>query len=113
VPNQQAAQLSRVFHGLADPTRRAVLERLSTGPAAVSELAEPFKMSLPAFLQHLDVLEQCGLVKSHKTGRVRTYRLTPQPLKAAETWLEKQHKVWNRRLDQLDTFLADLKEHKS
>jgi DNA-binding transcriptional ArsR family regulator len=110
MPNQQAVQLDRVFHGLADPTRRAVLGKLSNGPAAVSELAEPFNMSLPSFLQHLDVLENCGLVKSRKAGRVRTYRLTPQPLRAAEGWLEKQRSLWNRRLDQLDTYLTDLKD---
>lgn len=113
MPNQQASQLDRVFHGLADPTRRAVLKRLGRGPAAVSELANPFSMSLPAFLQHLDVLEECGLVKSRKTGRVRTYQLTPQPLKVAEGWLEKQRAIWSRRLDQLDTYLSDLKEQKS
>jgi DNA-binding transcriptional ArsR family regulator len=110
MPNQQAVQLDRVFHGLADPTRRAVLGKLSNGPAAVSELAEPFNMSLPSFLQHLDVLENCGLVKSRKAGRVRTYRLTPQPLRVAEGWLEKQRSLWNRRLDQLDTYLTDIKE---
>ena len=110
MPNQQAVQLDRVFHGLADPTRRAVLGKLSNGPAAVSELAEPFNMSLPSFLQHLDVLENCGLVKSQKAGRVRTYRLTPQPLRVVEGWLEKQRSLWNRRLDQLDTYLTDLKE---
>lgn len=104
--------MNGVFHGLADPTRRAVLERLSSGPAPVSELAQPFRMSLPSFLQHLDVLENCGLVKSRKEGRVRTYRITPQPLKAAEGWLEKQRTHWNRRLDQLDTYLANLKEQK-
>jgi len=70
-------------------------------------------MSLPSFLQHLDILEEAGLVKSRKAGRVRTYRLTPRPLKAAESWLEKQRAIWNRRLDQLDTYLADLKEQKS
>jgi DNA-binding transcriptional ArsR family regulator len=113
MPNQQASQLNHVFHGLADPTRRAVLERLSSGPAAVSELADPFSMSLPSFLQHLDVLEGCGLVKSRKAGRVRTYRLTPQPLRVAEGWLERQRSIWNRRLDQLDTYLTDLKERKS
>jgi DNA-binding transcriptional ArsR family regulator len=79
----------------------------------VSDLAEPFSMSLPSFLQHLDVLESCGLVKSRKAGRVRTYQLTPQPLRVAEGWLEKQHAMWNRRLDQLDTYLADIKEQKS
>lgn len=113
VPNQQASQLNLVFHGLADPTRRAVLERLSRGPAAVSELSQPFHMALPSFLQHLGVLEECGLVKSRKSGRVRTYQLTPQPLKAAEGWLERQRGIWNRRLDQLDSYLADLKEQKS
>jgi DNA-binding transcriptional ArsR family regulator len=110
MPNQRVVQLDRVFHGLADPTRRAVLGKLSNGPAAVSELAEPFNMSLPSFLQHLDVLENCGLVKSRKAGRVRTYRLTPQPLRVAEGWLEKQRFLWNRRLDQLDTYLTDMKE---
>jgi DNA-binding transcriptional ArsR family regulator len=113
VPNQQVSQLDRVFHGLADSTRRAVLERLSRGPAAVSELAAPFSMSLPSFLQHLDVLEDCGLVKSRKAGRVRMYQLTPRPLRAAEAWLEKQRVMWNRRLDQLYTYLADFKEQKS
>ena len=112
MPNQQAS-LNRVFHGLADPTRRAVLERLSSGPATVSNLAESFSMSLPSFLQHLDVLESCRLVKSRKAGRVRTYQLTPQPLGVAEGWLEKRRAIWNRRLDQLDTYLADLKEQKS
>jgi DNA-binding transcriptional ArsR family regulator len=78
----------------------------------VSELAEPFRMSLPSFLQHLDVLESCGLVKSRKSGRVRTYQLTPRPLRAAEVWLEKQRVIWNRRLDQLDSYLLNLKEQK-
>ncbi len=113
VPNQRASQLNRVFHGLADPTRRAVLEQLSSGPTAVSQLAEPFRMSLPSFLQHLDVLESCGLVKSRKAGRVRTYQLTPQPLRVAEGWLGKQRAIWNHRLDQLDTYLKELKEQKS
>ncbi|WP_348273228.1 metalloregulator ArsR/SmtB family transcription factor [Methylocapsa sp. D3K7] len=95
---------------MADPTRRAVLERLTRGPAPVSELARPFKMALPSFSQHLDVLESCGLVRSRKSGRVRTYKLAPQPLKAALHWIETQRKTWERRLDQLDTYLADLKE---
>ena len=70
-------------------------------------------MALPSFLQHLGVLEECGLVKSRKTGRVRTYRLTPRPLITAEGWLQKQRTIWNRRLDQLDFYLMDLKEQKS
>ena len=76
----------------------------------MSELAAPFPMALPSFLQHLDVLESCGLVKSRKVGRVRTYQLIPQPLRAAEGWLEKRRAIWNRRLDQLDAYLANFKE---
>jgi DNA-binding transcriptional ArsR family regulator len=109
MPNQSAA-LGRVFQALADPTRRAVLERLAGGPAAMSELAEPFRMALPSFAQHLDVLEGCGLVRSHKEGRVRTYRIEPRTMKAAEGWLAKQRALWTRRLDQLDDYVANLKE---
>src|SRR5229473_3114737 len=111
MPNQQVSQLNRVFHGLADPTRRAVLERLSSGPAAVSELARPFNMALPSFSQHLDMLEGCGLVKSRKSGRVRTYQIAPRSLNLAEQWLEKQRANWEGRLDQLDTYLTKLKEN--
>ncbi len=107
MPNQQ---LTRVFQALTDPTRRAVLERLTRGPAAVSELAQPFKMALPSFVQHLGVLEDCGLVRSSKAGRVRTYTLAPQPLEAAEHWLSAQRAHWERRLDALDEFLKTLKE---
>jgi DNA-binding transcriptional ArsR family regulator len=106
----QAMQLDGVFRALADPTRRAVLERLSSGPAATSELAQRFDMALPSFAQHLDVLERCGLVRSRKTGRVRTYQLAPQPLKVAEHWMIRQRAIWERRLDQLDSYLKDLKE---
>ena len=111
MPNQQT-QLDRVFRALGDPTRRAVLSRLSAGPAPVSELAQPFRMALPSFTQHLAVLETCGLVRSRKIGRVRTYRLVPQPLKAAERWMAQQRALWERRLDQLDTYLLELKEDK-
>ena len=109
MPNS-SPRLDRVFQALADPTRRAVIERLGRGPAAMSELAEPFSMALPSFAQHLDVLEGCGLVRSRKKGRVRTYRLAPQPLQAAEHWMAKQRALWERRLDQLDTYLLELKE---
>src|SRR5262245_13301799 len=109
MPNQ-SMQLDRVFRALGDPTRRAVLARLSGGPAAVSELARPFKMALPSFTQHLDVLEDCGLVRSRKLGRVRTYRLVAQPLRAAERWMVEQRALWERRLDQLDSYLEELKE---
>jgi len=104
------AQLNLVFQALADPTRRAVVERLSRGPSATSELAQPFKMALPSFLQHLDVLQKCGLVRSQKSGRVRTYELAPNTLKAAEDWMATQRTLWERRLDQLESFLEDLKE---
>jgi DNA-binding transcriptional ArsR family regulator len=107
---KQSAQLTRLFRALADPTRLAVVEKLRDGPVATKELAAPFKMALPSFLQHLDVLRKCGLVKSSKRGRVRTYELSPEPLKAAEDWLETQRTLWKRRLDQLDTFLNELKE---
>ena len=107
MPNQE---LGRVFQALTDPTRRAVLERLTRGPAPVSELAQPFEMALPSFVQHLQVLEKCGLVQSKKQGRVRTYTLAPQPLKAAEHWLSAQRALWERRLDALDDFLKTLKE---
>jgi DNA-binding transcriptional ArsR family regulator len=109
MPNH-SRQLDRVFHALADPTRRAVLERLGDGPAAVSALAQPFKMALPSFAQHLEVLEACGLVRSKKAGRVRTYELTPRPLAVVDDWLAAQRTKWERRLDQLDGFLETLKE---
>ena len=108
MPNQQ--QLGRVFQALTDPTRRAVLERLTRGPAPVSELAQPFRMALPSFVQHLQVLENCGLVRSKKQGRVRTFTLAPQQLEAAEHWLSAQRAHWERRLDALDNFLKTLKE---
>lgn len=102
--------LTRVFQALADPTRLAVVERLSKGPAPTSELAAPFKMAMPSFLQHLGVLSECGLVRSKKTGRVRTYELAPDALKPAADWLSTQRELWEKRLDQLDSFLNELKE---
>ena len=106
--NQYAARtgtLDQVFFALADSTRRTVLERLGTGPSTVSDLAQPFDMALPSFMQHLHVLEESKLVRSRKEGRVRTYELTPQPLEAMGGWLEQQRSLWNRRLDQLDHYL--------
>jgi len=102
--------IDAVFRALSDPTRRLVLERLSKSPASVSELAAPFDMALPSFVQHLKVLEGCGLVHSSKSGRVRTYKIAPQPLKLAEDWLSQQRSIWERRLDQLDAYLNELKE---
>ena len=107
---KQAAKLDRVFQALTDPTRRAVVQRLCRGPAPMSELARPFRMALPSFAQHLGVLERCGLIRSHKAGRVRTYHLTPRPLQVAEHWVATQRRVWDRRLDQLDDYLKSLKE---
>lgn len=109
MPNQHA-HLDHIFHALADPTRRAVLARLCEGPAPVSELAMPFGMALPSFTQHLGVLEQSGLVRSEKRGRVRTYQLTPQRLEEAQDWIAKQRVLWEKRLDQLDNYLNTLKE---
>ena len=110
---QQVAELDRLFQALSDPTRRAVVERLGHGPAATTELARPFAMALPSFLQHLDVLEKAGLVTSQKTGRVRTYTLTPEPLQEAEDWMTKMRTLWERRLDQFDEYVRNLKETKS
>lgn len=108
-----STQLDDVFLALGDSTRRAVLEQLSTGPAPVSKLAKRFDMALPSFMQHLRVLEDRGLVQSRKMGRVRTYELTPQPLKVAERWMVNQRALWERRLDQLDTFLNQLKKNQT
>ena len=107
-----AHAIDSVFRALADPTRRLVLERLVRGPESVSGLAAPFDMALPSFVEHLRVLEDCGLVNSSKTGRVRTYRLVPKRLREAEDWLTKQRQLWERRLDQLDAYLLEMKERR-
>jgi DNA-binding transcriptional ArsR family regulator len=108
MPNKQS-QLDQVFRALADPTRRAVLERLSRGPASVTELAGRFEMALPSFVQHLKMLEQSGLIRSQKTGRVRTCKIAPLQMKSAERWLAEQREFWERRLDQLDDYVKELK----
>ena len=108
--SESAKPINHVFRALSDPTRRHVLERLSKSPASASELAEPFDMALPSFVQHMGVLEDCGLVQSRKTGRVRTYQLVPKRLKLAEDWMVRQRALWEKRLDQLDNYLTDLKE---
>lgn len=100
------ANLDSIFHGLADPTRRAVIARLAAGPAPVSELAAPHDMALPSFLKHLKVLETGGWIDSRKDGRVRTCRLRPEAVAAAEGWLGEQRALWTARLDRLDAFLA-------
>lgn len=101
-------ELDRVYHALADPTRRAVVARLSGGPASVSELARPLGMSLPAVVQHLQVLESSGLIRSEKTGRVRTCRIEPLALRTAENWIAEQRALWEARLDRLEDYLAEV-----
>ena len=108
--SKNADTMDHIFRALADPTRRKVLEALSEHPASVSELAEPFDMALPSFVGHLRVLERSGLVDSTKKGRVRTYRLAPSRLMLAENWLLRQRSLWERRLDQLDEYLKQMKE---
>lgn len=109
----QSAVTDEVFRALSNPTRRKVLERLSAGPATVSELAEPFDMQLPSFVQHLGVLERSRLVRSRKRGRVRTYALVPERLEVAEDWLSARRQLWEARLDQLDQYVKHLKQKES
>jgi DNA-binding transcriptional ArsR family regulator len=106
---QRAARepLDRIFHALADPSRRLIVERLSRGPASVSELAQPLPMSLPAVVQHLQVLEGSGLVRSEKVGRVRTCRIEPVALRPVERWISARRASWERRLDRLGEYLAE------
>ena len=101
----ERSPIAATFHALADDTRLAVVERLSIGPASASQLAEPFEMALPSFMQHLGVLEHAGIVSSHKAGRTRTYQLRPDALRAAATWMSTARSHWERRLDQLDELL--------
>jgi DNA-binding transcriptional ArsR family regulator len=96
-----------IFHALGDPTRRAMMERLSQGPMSVSQLAEPFDMTLAAVVQHLQVLEESGLVQSEKVGRVRTCRIEPSGLDAMEQWIRDRRSIWERRLDRLGNLLAE------
>jgi DNA-binding transcriptional ArsR family regulator len=109
----QFADVDEVFHALSNPTRRKVVERLSAGPATVSELAAPFDMQLPSFVQHLSVLEQSRLVKSKKRGRVRTYELAPERFKVVDDWLTERRKLWEARLDRFDEYVKQLKERES
>jgi DNA-binding transcriptional ArsR family regulator len=99
--------VDRVFHALGEPTRRAIVERLSGGPMSVSDLAQPFKMTLAAVVQHLQVLEESGVVRSEKVGRVRTCRIDAAGLGLAERWLRDRRALWERRLDRLAEVLAE------
>ncbi|WP_164013699.1 ArsR/SmtB family transcription factor [Pyxidicoccus trucidator] len=103
----QREPIDRVFHALGDPTRRVLLERLSRGPASVSELARPLGVTLAAVVQHLQVLEDSGVVRTEKVGRVRTCRLEPTGLRAAEQWLEERRTLWERRFDRLGALLEE------
>jgi DNA-binding transcriptional ArsR family regulator len=105
--SQQSAVLDRAFQALADPTRRSMVERLTLGPASVSELAQPLQMSLPAVVQHLAVLEGSGLIRSDKAGRVRTCRIEPRALQAVEGWITQRRRTWEQRLDRLGEYLAE------
>jgi DNA-binding transcriptional ArsR family regulator len=105
----QSIDLDHLFHALADPARRAIIERLSRGPAPVSELARPLPMSLPSVMQHLGVLEAAGLVRSEKVGRVRTCAIQPQALSQAEQWINARRSEWEHRLDRLGAYLEILK----
>jgi DNA-binding transcriptional ArsR family regulator len=104
----QSTTLDRAFHALADPTRRAIVERLAREPATVTDLARPLAMSLPAVMQHLSVLEASGLVRSEKTGRVRTCRVEPEALSLAEQWINARRAEWEGRLDRLGEYLATI-----
>lgn len=103
---QEARRLDRIFHALADSSRRGMIARLSDGPASVSELAQPLDMALPSVVKHLAVLEAGGIVVSEKTGRVRTYRIAPDALGAVETWIDMRKTRLNKRFDRLDKYLA-------
>jgi DNA-binding transcriptional ArsR family regulator len=107
MPNRSAT-LDRVFHALADPTRRAIVGRLSQGPASVSELARPFAMALPSLLQHLQVLEDCRLIRTAKVGRVRTCAMRPAALGAAGAWIAEQRALWEGRLDRMEAYVTRL-----
>ena len=109
----QSAAADEVFQALANPTRRKVLERLAVGPATVSELAAPFDMQLPSFVQHLSLLEQSRLVKSKKRGRVRTYELVPERFTVVEDWLTARRRSWEARFDRFDQYVKQLKDKES
>jgi len=109
----QLAAADVVFHALANPTRRKVLERLSLGPATVSDLAAKFEMQLPSFVQHLSILEESRLVKSRKRGRVRTYEIAPERFRVVEDWLGARRQLWEARLDRFDHVVKQLKEKES
>ena len=108
VERELETDLTALLKAAADPTRRAVIQQLGRGTAAVSELAEPFDMALPSFMKHIGVLERSGLISSSKTGRVRTCEIQPDKLAAAETWLDEQRVLWEDRTDRLANYAETL-----
>ncbi len=108
--SSEKARIDSVFHALGDPTRRAILEQLCEGPVSVSRLAEPLGLTLAAIVQHLQVLEESGLVRTEKTGRVRTCRVDPKGLAVARQWIDDRRSLWERRLDRLGDLLAETGE---
>jgi DNA-binding transcriptional ArsR family regulator len=106
------ASIDGVFRALSDPTRREVVARLTRAPASASELGERFDMALPSLMQHLQVLEASGVVRSTKTGRVRTYRLVPKRLQMAERWLAAQRDLWEQRMDRFETYANSMEDRK-
>lgn len=103
----QRVHVDRVFHALGDPTRRAIIEKLSEGPISVSKLARPLDITLAAVVQHLQVLEKSGLVHTEKSGRVRTCRMESRGLSVAEKWIGERRSLWEKRFDRLGAFLAE------
>lgn len=106
-------QLDGIFQALADPTRRAVLQRLGEGPASVSELAEPFEMALPSFMKHIRLLEDSGWIRTRKVGRVRTCTIEKKPLAAVDAWLSAQRAVWEGRTDRLEQFVTTARKRRA
>jgi len=110
---QYQTQLDGIFQALADPTRRAVVGRLGRGPASVGELAAPFEMALPSFMKHIHMLEACGLIRTSKTGRVRTCAVDRTRLAAVDGWLSEQRAIWEGRTDRLEQFVMQDKEEQT
>lgn len=109
----ESSRLDLAFQALSDPTRRGLVAQLSRAPASVSELARPLRISLPAVMQHLQLLEASGLVRSEKKGRVRTCRLEPRALAAAEAWIAEQRAVWEGRLDRFEAYVQEMKSREN
>lgn len=107
---QKKPDIERIFHALGDPTRRILVEKLSAGPVSVSHLATPLKITLAAVVQHLQILEKCGLVQTEKIGRVRTCRLNPAGFSALEQWIADRRSIWQKRLDRLGDLLDEIDE---